>query len=57
VSERDANVIQATRVCSARDVIGLCRLLAERVRDGLGVELEARLCFLDEQGRPVGLES
>jgi UDP-N-acetylmuramate dehydrogenase len=57
VSDRDANLIQATRVCSAQDVIQLCRDLIERVRDHSGVALEPRLCFLDERGRPLELES
>jgi UDP-N-acetylenolpyruvoylglucosamine reductase len=57
VSERDANVIRATRVCSAKDVVVLCSTLRQRVRDRFGVELEPRLCFLDEHGREMELET
>ncbi len=57
VSEYTANAIVATRVCSAEDVISLCRTMRDRVRDRCGVDLEPRLCFLDEMGREVGLDS
>lgn len=57
VSEYTANAIVATRVCSADDVISLFRTMAERVRDRCGVTLEPRLCFLDEDGRALDLDS
>ncbi len=57
VSEHTANAIVATRVCSATDVITLCRIMRDRVQDRCGVGLEPRLCFLDQFGRPFDLES
>lgn len=56
VSEHNANAIVATRVCSASDVIQLCRTMRDQVRDRSGVALEPRLRFLDEQGRTVEID-
>jgi UDP-N-acetylmuramate dehydrogenase len=55
ISDRNPNRISTTKTARAADVLELTRLARDRVMERHGVNLEAAICFVDEDGGAVEL--
>jgi UDP-N-acetylenolpyruvoylglucosamine reductase len=55
LSKRRPNCVRTAKTARAADVLELGRILRDRVTERCGVDLEPAVCFVDEDGRTIGL--